>query len=249
MLRKLRILALCSTALVSTAALAQTTTPAQPAAGSAPAAVFDLNQLPAFKGKVQLFTLTPRGDIDGLLLADGTEVKLPPHLTSEIAAAVKIGDAVTVHGLHAAAIPLVVANSLTNDATGVVAVDNGPGDPGGPGGPGGPGKKGHEGGSGHRSWFGWLRGATDGATTDVQGRVKADLHGPRGEVNGALLEDGTVLRLPPPEAERQASLLAPGQAITAHGVLKTNAYGKVLDVRTIGASTATPSDGQTAPKG
>jgi hypothetical protein len=246
MLRKLRILALCSTALVSTAALAQTAVPAQPVTGSAQASVFDLNQLPAFKGKVQQFTLTPRGDIDGLLLADGTEVKLPPHLTTEVAAAVKVGDAVTVHGLHAAAIPLVVANSLTNDATGVVVVDNGPG---GPGGPRGPGRKGHEGGGGHRSWLGWLSGATDGPTTDLQGRVKADLHGPRGEVNGALLEDGTVLRLPPPEAERQASLLAPGQAITVHGVLKTNAYGKVLDVRTISASTDKSNDGQAAPKG
>jgi len=199
MLRMLRILALCSTALVSTAALAQTTTPAQPASGSAPAAVFDLNQLPAFKGKVQLFTLTPRGDIDGLLLADGTEVKLPPHLTTEVAAAVKVGDSVTVPGLHAAAIPLVVANSLTNDATGVVVVDNGPGGTGGPGGgPGSPGRKGHEGGGGHRSWLGWLGGLTEGPGSDVQGRVKADLHGPRGEINGALLEDGTVLRMPPP---------------------------------------------------
>jgi len=243
MLRKLRILALCSTALVSTAALAQTTTPAQPATGSTPAAVFDLNQLPAFKGKVQLFTLTPRGDIDGLLLADGTEVKLPPHLTTEVAAAVKVGDAVTVHGLHAAAIPLVVASSLTNDVTGVVVVDNGPG------GPGAGGRKGHGGAGGHRSWLGWLSGMADGPASDMQGRVKADLHGPRGEINGALLEDGTVLRMPPHEAESQASLLAPGQAIMAHGVLKTNAYGKVLDVRTISASTQKSGDNQVAPKG
>jgi len=35
---------------------------------------YDPAQLPTVKGKVAQFTLGPRGDIDGLLLADGTEV-------------------------------------------------------------------------------------------------------------------------------------------------------------------------------
>ena len=190
MYAKLRILALCSTALVSTSVLAQTAAPTAPVPGAPPAAaVFDLQQLPAFKGKVQMFTLSPRGDIDGLLLVDGTEVKLPPHLTAEIAAAVKVGDAVTVRGLKAASLPLIAASSVANDATNVVVVDNGPQ---------GRGKKDRNAGGPK----GGPRAAIEGTPTDLQGRVKVALHGRKGEVNGVLLEDGTILRLPPPEAAR-----------------------------------------------
>jgi hypothetical protein len=62
------------------------------------------------------------------------------------------------------------------------------------------------------------------------------LHGPRGDVDGALLEDGTVLRLPPAEANRFASLLQPGQALVAEGDGFANALGKVFEVRQIGPS-------------
>src|SRR5262249_29128996 len=43
--------------------------------------MWDASQLPETKGTVKQYTLTPRGDVDGLILNDGTEVKLPPHLT------------------------------------------------------------------------------------------------------------------------------------------------------------------------
>jgi hypothetical protein len=55
-------------------------------------------------------------------------------------------------------------------------------------------------------------------------------------VNGALLEDGAVLRLPPPEAGRFGTLLQSGQTIVAEGIEVANPIGKVFDVRLIGAS-------------
>jgi hypothetical protein len=51
-------------------------------------------RFPATRGTVKQYTLTPRGDVDGLILNDGTEVKLPPHLTSQIVFAIRPGDAV-----------------------------------------------------------------------------------------------------------------------------------------------------------
>ena len=178
--------------------------------------LYDPQQLPMQRGEVQQFTLTPRGDIDGLILTDGTEVKTPPHLSTEMAYSVKPGDTVTIHGLHAAALPLVQGVSITDEATGRTVIDNGPPGPGrGPGvGPPGP-----------------VPGFTD-----VQGRVRMALHGPRGDVNGALLEDGTVLRLLLPEAERFAALLQPGQNLVAAGTLLANPLGKVIEVRQLGAS-------------
>jgi hypothetical protein len=72
----------------------------------------------------------------------------------------------------------------------------------------------------------------------VQGRVQAALHGPRGEVNGAMLDDGTILRLPPPEAARLATLLTAGQTVFVQGNGLVTPMGRVVDVQAIGPSQA-----------
>ncbi|HEY7300778.1 MAG TPA: hypothetical protein VH684_23020 [Xanthobacteraceae bacterium] len=168
---------------------------------------WDASQLPVTSGTVRQYTLTPRGDIDGLILNDGTEVKVPPHLTGEMAYAIHPGDAVTIRGLRARALPLVEAASITNSATARTIVDNGPPTPAG--------------------------GATE---TTISGRVSATLHGPRGEVNGALLDNGVMLRLPPRETDRMQALFQPGQTIAARGARLDSVLGSVMDVRAIGYS-------------
>ena len=62
------------------------------------------------------------------------------------------------------------------------------------------------------------------------------LYGKRGEVNGVLLDDGTTLHLPPPEAERMRDWLRQGQTVSARGDILNTALGKVVDVRAIGTS-------------
>ena len=211
-------------------ALAQTAAPAAPAAAQAQPA-FDLSQLPATHGTVRFFTLTPRGDVDGFVLADGTQVHLPPHLSAQLEAAVKVGDAVTVRGLRAAAAPMVAAMSVTGDANGQTVVDNGPDSrrpgPGPDRGPGAP--------------------PAPAAVGEVSGKVLIALHGPRGELNGAILEDGTALRLPPPEAARLSDMLQPGGMVVAQGRAVTNAFGRVVEVRGIGATRDTLQQVQAPP--
>ncbi len=172
------------------------------------AATYDPAELPAIQGKVAEYSLTLRGDVDGLILADGTEVHLPPHLGTQLVYAVKPGDAVTVRGLRARAIPMVQAMSVQNDATGTTVTDTGTGGPPGP------------------------RGAQQELT--ATGHVKAQLHGLRGDLNGALLEDGTIIRLPPPEAQRLAAVLAPGATVTVEGDGFSGALGRVIEARSIG---------------
>ncbi len=216
---------------LSAGALAQTPPqppvgPPPPAAGSAP--LYNPQQLPVQRGQVQQFTLTPRGDIDGLILTDGTEVETPPHLSTQIAYAIRPGDMVTIHGLHAAALPLVQAVSMTDDATGRTVVDNGPLGPGRASPPPPP--------------VAAPPGQAEGASgplpglTEAQGRVRMALHGPQGDVNGALLDDGVILRLPPPEANRFATLLQPRATIVAEGRELVTPMGTVMDVRQIGPS-------------
>jgi hypothetical protein len=169
---------------------------------------WDPSQLPETRGTVRQYTLTPRGDVDGLILNDGTEVKLPPHLTGQIVFAIRPGDAVTIRGLKARALPLVDAAAVTNDATGATVVDGGP--------PGGADRSAIE--------------------QTVSGRIAAVLHGRRGEVNGALLDGGITLRLPPSEAERMQAWLQPGQTVTVRGTSLATPLGTVIDARAIGAS-------------
>ena len=174
-----------------------------------------MTQLPQFKGKVAQYDLTPRGDVDGLILDDGTEIHFPPHLDMEIVAAVRPGETVTVHGLKAKALSLIQAMSVTGDASGKTVVDNGPQGPGGRPGP---------------------RPPQSGQPIQGQGPVKMQLHGPRGELNGVLLQDGTIIHMPPPEASRLARQLAVGQTIFVRGDGMESSLGRVIDAREIGAS-------------
>ena len=176
--------------------------------GGQTAATYDNNELPATQGKVAEYSLTPRGDVDGLILTDGTEVHLPPHLGTQLVYAVKPGDAVTIHGLRARAVAMVQAMSVTNDATGKSVTNDGLGGPPGP------------------------RGAEQPLT--AQGQIKAQLHGPQGELNGALLVDGTIVRLPPPEAQRLAANLAPGAPLYVQGNGIAGPLGRVIEAREIG---------------
>jgi hypothetical protein len=172
----------------------------------AQAPTYDPDQLPTIQGKVAQYTLTPRGDVDGFILADGTQVHVPPHLSTQLVFAVHPGDAVTIHGLKARALPMVMAMSVSNDATHVTVA-----------------------GGGQRPFQG-------GDQQEVTGKIKAQLHGPRGELNGVLLEDGTTVDVPPPEAERLTAQLAVGQTVYARGNAVSNALGHVVMARALGAS-------------
>jgi hypothetical protein len=176
--------------------------PAHRGAGNAP--VYDPAQLPEIKGKVAQYSLTPRGMVDGLILADGTEVHVPPFVSTQLVFAVKPGDAVTIHGLKARAVPMVAARSITNDATGttVLAMPQ--------------------------------RGPGQGAALEAEGKVAAMLHTPRGEANGVRLEDGTFVRLPPPEAKRLAETLAVGKSVVVRGEGYAGPMGRVIAARQLG---------------
>ncbi len=175
--------------------------------GGGGAAVYDPAQLPQFKGTVAQYALTPQGDVAGLILADGTEVHVMPFVSAQLVFAVKPGDAVTIHGVKAQAVPMVMARSVRNDATGATVLVTMP----------------------HR------RGDSAAASLEATGTITAMLHTPRGEANGVRLEDGTQVRMPPGEAKRLADLLAPGKAIAVRGDGYAGPLGRVIAARQLGA--------------
>ncbi len=176
-------------------------------------AVYDPAQLPQLKGKVAQYSLTPRGEVDGLILADGTEVHVPPFVSTQLVFAVKPGDAVTIHGVKAKDLPMMMARSVANDATGATVLVTMP----------------HRGGEG-------------AAALEAEGRITSVLHTPRGEANGVRLDDGTLVRMPPSEAKRLGETLAPGKSIAVRGEGYAGPLGRVIAARQLGADKASLGD-------
>ena len=152
------------------------------------------------QGTLAHYTLTPKGDVDGFVLADGTEVHVPPRLSTALVFTVRPGDKVSVQWRKEPDRPLVEAAAIRNEATGAELANEGP------------------------------KGRPEAEPGEVSGKVQFALHGPKGDLNGALLEDGTVLRLPPKEALRSAAQLTPGQRISATGQIVTTPMGRVVVV-------------------
>src|SRR5437773_11147159 len=46
-------------------------------------------------GTVSLYLLNPRGEVDGLLLADGSQVKFPPHMSADLTRPAKPNERIT----------------------------------------------------------------------------------------------------------------------------------------------------------
>ena len=193
--------------------------------------------LPAIRGELERFTLTGRGDVDGFILKDGTEVKTAPTLSAQIAAIAKPGDRLTVHGLKAAALPLVQAVAVTDETSKQTVDDAGapaartlppPPPPPAPRAPRAAALPPAAGGAGPAP--------LPVALSETSGRVRMALHGPQGEVNGALLESGAILRFPPDRGTQLTTLIQPQHAIVAEGISLTNALGTVVEVQQLGAS-------------
>ena len=199
----------------------------------AAASVFDPAQLPTVRGVVTHFTLIPRGSTDGFFLEDGTQVLAVPLFSANLIKTLHSGDAVTVYGLKATGdkalvMAMIVINEqskqsvLLGDIPLMLAMGQTPN---------------HE----HPS------AAHDSSppspTTSqtavsvpglIHGRVKFPIYGPRGDVSGALLDDGTVLRVASTEGQRVSALLRAGSVVWARGSASESPLGKLLLVQAIG---------------
>jgi hypothetical protein len=78
-------------------------------------------------GQVQRLLTNPFGEVNGLLLADGRVVNMPPHMGEAVAAAVVPGQPVRVGGYAYGYAPgTLKAMTVTNMASGQTVVDQGP---------------------------------------------------------------------------------------------------------------------------
>lgn len=192
--------------------------------GSWAAATYDPAQLPTFHGKVGQYDLSPDGDIDGVILDSGLEVHTSPHQAAEVAAAVRPGDPVTIHGLKARELGLVRARSLTNDNSAATVIDSGDSVR----------EVDHARDGGHGRHRGHHRGGGHATAGDVHGKIKMQLHDTDGDVDGVLLADGTIVHFPSQMATTKAAQLAPGQDLFVQGDLTVSDLGRLVNARALG---------------
>jgi hypothetical protein len=192
----------------------------------------DHDFLPDISGTVERFIANRHGEVDGLILMYEPDrfllVHLPPHLGPEITSAIAQGDAVRVRGLRPRGADMVAAVAvIAND--GCVIVDNGPDSKDEP-----------------------KPQSRQGAKKlQVEGVVSMSLFGPKGELRGALLDNGDSVRIGPKEAAYVAGLLRPGAAIAARGEGLELAHGRVVAAAEIGPDLAhlrPVKDGKEKPK-
>ena len=176
-------------------------------------AIFDPGQLPMIRGSVGQYVLDADGDVAGLMLTDGTEVQANTRDTTELVLVARPGDHVTVHGLRAHDLPMMLAMSITNDTThATLLIRN------------------------------QSRSHDRDAPMEALSPIKARLHDSRGEVDGVLLADGTVLNLPLSDVERRGTQLAVGQTVYASGSGTSNLLGRVIAARVLGPSRAAATE-------
>ncbi|WP_295970937.1 hypothetical protein [uncultured Xanthomonas sp.] len=181
----------------------------------------DPDSLPETRGTLARFLLNPKADVDGLLFDDGTEVHTPPHLSAQLLKALRPGAGLGVRGLKPRGADVLVALAVDPDGSARI-VDGGP-----HAGPHTPKPKPP---AKHKPAQDAVRHA---------GTIARLLHGPHGQVHGALLEDGLIVRFPPHAVPESARWLAAGKPLVAQGELLESALGQVLHAQALGASDAT----------
>jgi hypothetical protein len=173
----------------------------------------DPESLPEIAGTVERFIVNAHAEVDGFVMMDQTGMPIlihtPPHMGDELTREVKADARVGVRGVRPRGAHLVAAVAIAGE-NGHQIVDRGPE---------------HD----------RKQPKPDYRKMEARGRVRLSLFGPKGELRGALLTDGTILRIGPKEAKEVAGLLAPDAMVAAHGEGIETKHGRAIEVKAIGA--------------
>lgn len=171
----------------------------------------------SLQGKVVRYLVNPFGEVDGLILDNGTLANMPPHMSVDVTALVKPGDGVMLHGTLEGGSGF-KAYSVTNVASNQTLLRREP------------------------AWNGkvmpkHLR-AAGLKELSVDGKIEQVITGKHGEPRMVILENGTNVRLPKDTANGAYALISAGAPFSASGYGTENQYGRSLEASAIGASPA-----------
>ncbi len=193
----------------------------------------DLNTV---QGKVESLTTAPRGEVDGAVLDDGTTVHWPPHLGGRIASIVAKGDRVRATGRMETGpegdthLEIRSIKNLRTDASFDRPDDLPPPKPVPPG---------------LQARF------ASAASKTVERKVRSVTTAPRGEIDGAVLDDGTTVHWPPHLGDRIATIVAKGDRVRVVGWMETGPEGgthlEIQSIKNLGTGESFDRSGDPVP--
>jgi hypothetical protein len=175
------------------------------------------------QGTVRSLSYGPAEDVNGIILDQGTEVHVPPDQANQLNSLAPIGARIQVSGwIHTG--PLgdthVDATTITNPSSRATMSFATPPPAPGPGAPPPP-PLAVAPQSGPVS-------SDSGMDTTITGSVRSFNYGPAGEVNGVILDQGTVVYFPPDQAGQITQLAQVGSRIRVRGALRQGPAGNAL---------------------
>jgi hypothetical protein len=170
-------------------------------------------QATSVRGTVSQYMMNPDGLVDGILLSDGTIVRFAPHMSQQLVQTVKPQDSVSVDGFIEYQ-GTIHATTITNPASQQSVVDTPPSAQTPPPAPSQEVRQ----------------------SMSATGTIKVLTHAARGEIDGAVLDNGTIVHFPPPVGTQYANLFQVGAPLAAVGNGTINTYGRSLEATSIGPS-------------
>jgi hypothetical protein len=168
---------------------------------------------PVAEGIVDRYLLNPRGDVNGLLLHDGSQMHITLRAAQDLTKTIQPGDRVRVHGRRVSNLPLVKADVIINVTDGKSFTVP------------------------YRLDLPMPPREERPAVNEMKaaGTIEVLLYDPLKEVvNGAVLSDGSQVRLPPDVGERFHASLQKDMDVEVRGYGIATPYGTALEAVAIG---------------
>lgn len=158
-------------------------------------------------GIVERYLMDPRGDVEGVLLTDGTQIHVTSRVVADLTRAIKPGHHIRVQGTRRQPAQIVTPDVIYNESTGAqFTVPLGLDLPGLP-----------------LDRFAMT-------ALKVKGAIQVLLYSAlNGEVQGMVLSDSTQVRLPPDVSEEFRQSLKVGAHMVVEGYGTENQYGRAIE--------------------
>jgi len=166
-----------------------------------------LQTSPAAQGTIRQYVLDPRGEVQGFLLSDGTQVAFTSRLQRDVVAAMKLGTPIRIEGRRHRHFPLVEPDTIINTDSGAAIQV--------PAHLEGPMPQGKE--------------ALSVQQMRAEGIIDRFLYERSGRVSGLALNNGTQVWLPPDVNDSFRRGLHVGDRIVAEGNGTENDYGRAME--------------------
>jgi hypothetical protein len=170
-------------------------------------------QRPVAEGDIERYVVDPRGEVEGLLLADGSHLYVTSRAADQLVQALKPGDRVLVYGSRNPGTPIIQPDMISNLSTGSTFIVP------------------------LRFDLPMQEQERHLSVTELTaaGTIRVLLYHPvKRIVQGMLLSDGTQIRLPLDVGEEVRKSFHVGDQVTVQGNGTANAFGRSIEAVAIG---------------